>query len=68
MSVKKRRHVLGVNRNGCYKRVKTKYKRIGEYAEAEIKNIYHKHKGAYGRIRVTQVVRDAGITIDRKKV
>jgi transposase InsO family protein len=64
----KRCYVLGVNRSSYYKWVKTKPKRIDEYAEAEIKNIYHKHKGTYGRIRITQAMRNAGITVNHKKV
>jgi putative transposase len=68
LSIKKRCYVLGVNRSSYYKWLKRKPKEIDEYAEEEIKNIYHKHKGTYGRIRITQALRNSGITINHKKV
>jgi transposase InsO family protein len=68
LSIKKRCYVLGVNRSSYYKWLNTKPKEIDENAETEINNIYHKHKGTYGRIRITQAMRNSGITINHKKV
>jgi len=42
--------------------------KIDNYAEEEIKRIYHKHKGTYGQARIAQTMRNMGIVINHKKV
>jgi transposase InsO family protein len=68
LSVNKRCLVLEVNRSSYYKWLNKKPKKNDEYAEVEIKRIYHKHKGTYGRVRITQAMQNAGIMINHKKV
>ena len=41
---------------------------IDEYAETDIKRIYYNHKGTYGRDRITQTMKNAGLTVNHKKV
>ena len=68
LSTGKRCRILEVNRSSYYKWLKRKLEETDGYVETEIKRIYHKHKGTYGRVRITQAMRAAGITINHKKV
>jgi transposase InsO family protein len=68
LSVKKKCAALEVNRSSYYKWQNKKPEKIDEYAETEINRLYHKHKGTYGRDRITQAMRNAGTIINHKKV
>jgi transposase InsO family protein len=68
LSVKKKCAALGVNRSGYYKWLNRKPEKTDPYAETEISRLYHKHKGTYGRDRITQAMRNAGTVINHKKV
>jgi transposase InsO family protein len=68
LSVKEKCFALGVNRSSYYKWQNRKPEKIDGYAETEINRLYHKHKGTYGRDRITQAMRNSGITINHKKV
>ena len=68
LSVEKRCSALGVNRSSYYKWQNRKPEIIDVYAETEVNRLYHKHKGTYGRDRITQAMRNAGTTINHKKV
>ena len=68
LSVKEKCAALGVNRSSYYKWQNQKPGKVDEYAETEINRLYHKHKGTYGRDRITQALRNAGIIINHKKV
>jgi putative transposase len=68
LSVKKKCAALGVSRSSYYKWQNKKPEKIDRHAETEISRLYHKHKGTYGRDRITQAMRNAGTTINHKKV
>jgi putative transposase len=68
LSIGKRCRVLKVNRSGYYKWLNKKPYKTDENAEAEIIRTYHKHKGTYGRSRITQSLKNEGIVINHKKV
>ena len=68
LSVKKKCVALGVNRSGYYKWQNQKPEKTDGYAETEINRLYHKHKGTYGRERITQAMQNAGTVINHKKV
>jgi transposase InsO family protein len=68
LSVKEKCAALGVNRSSYYKWQNRKPKKVDAYAETEISRLYHRHKGTYGRDRITQAMRNAGTVINHKKV
>jgi len=68
LNIDKRCSVLGVNRSSYYKWLNKKPYKIDEFAEAEITKIFQKHKGTYGRFRITQAMKNNGININHKKV
>ncbi len=39
-----------------------------EVLSTEIKNIFEEHKGSYGSIRISKVLKQQGITTNRKRV
>lgn len=58
---------MGVNRSGYYKWLKAKPEEP-DLIEIKIAEIYHKHKGTYGRQRITQALKNSGVVINHKKV
>jgi transposase InsO family protein len=68
LSIVKKCRFLDVNRSGYYNWFNKKPNKINEDFEAEILKIYHKHKGTYGRERITQALKNIGIVINHKKV
>jgi len=68
LNIKKKCIALGVNRSSYYKWQNQKPEKNDEYAETEINRLYHKHKGTYGRERITQAMQNAGTVINHKKV
>ena len=68
LDTKKRCRVLKINRSGYYKWLNKTPVKTDERAETEIERIYHEHKGTYGRSRITQTMKNNGMTINHKKV
>jgi putative transposase len=68
LSIAEKCRVLEVNRSSYYKWFNKKPLKIDKNTEAEIIKIYHKHKGTYGRARITQALKNEGIVINHKKV
>jgi putative transposase len=68
LSIAEKCRVLEVNRSGYYKWLNKKPLKIDENTEVEIIKTYHKHKGTYGRERITQALKNGGIVINHKKV
>jgi transposase InsO family protein len=68
LSIAKKCSFLELNRSGYYKWLNKKPYKTDENTEAKIIEIYHKHKGTYGRARITQALRDGGIVINHKKI
>jgi len=68
LSIVNKCRVLEVNRSSYYKWLNKKPCKIDEKTEAEIIKIYHKHKGTYGRSRITQALRNEGTVVNHKKV
>jgi transposase InsO family protein len=67
LPINKRCMVLNVSRSGYYRWLKTPSDKV-DTLESLIIKIYHKHKGTYGRQRITQALRNSGITVNHKKV
>ncbi len=67
LSIQKRCYVLAVNRSSYYKWLVAKPKPMDD-AEQAVLESYHKHKGTYGRMRITQELKNNGRRINHKKV
>jgi len=68
LSITKKCRFLRANRSSYYKWLNKKPCKKDEKAEKEIIKTYHRHKGTYGRERITQSLRNEGIVINHKKV
>jgi len=67
LSIKNRCAVLKVNKSSYYKWLQPKLENA-DNIEKEIVAVYHKHKGTYGRQRITQALKNSGVLINHKKV
>jgi len=66
LSIRERCYFLNINRSSYYKWLKFKPKEVDKM-EARVYEVYHKHKGTYGRLRITQELKNTGTTINHKK-
>lgn len=63
--------ILNVSRSGFYEylhRRKSKRQTENEVLKEKINKIFHEHHGRYGTIRITKVLNQEGIHVNRKRV
>jgi len=62
---------LNVSKSGFYEYLKRKPSKLSienEILSEKIREIFEEHKGRYGTIRITKVLQDQGIKVNRKRV
>ena len=71
MNIKKACKILNVSRSGYYKYLEHKPSARdieNEVLSAEIRKIFEEHKGRYGSLRISKVLEQNGIKVNRKRV
>jgi len=71
VNIQRADQTLNVSNSGFYeflKRKPSKRKRDNQVLKEEIAMIFHEHHGRYGTIRITKVLKERGILVNRKHV
>ena len=71
MNIKKACKILNVSRSGYYKYLEHKPSARdieNEVLSNEIRKIFEEHKGRYGSLRISKVLEQNGIKVNRKRV
>ena len=71
LNIKRACKILNVSRSGYYKYLECKPSSRdieNEVLSAEIKKIFEEHKGRYGSLRISKVLEQNGIKVNRKRV
>ncbi len=71
MNIQRACQTLNVSKSGFYeflKRKPSKRKRENQLLKEEITQIFHEHHGRYGSLRITKVLKERGIPVNRKRV